>query len=332
MTDPTPRITDDEVAALPVHSGRADLLEDIMATDLDHAAKAATRAHRRAPTWLAIPAAAAAIVAIALVPTLRDADDPVAGGPAVRSSTTPEEQHPEASYVVLGAAGWEMTTVGESDGLLSVQFAKGEQALELNEYPADQFQQRLDDRLGVSTPRPGTLLGLPSTTVTYSARDHATIRPVEGESFVEVRADGMDLAAYERLLDELEATDAAVFARTVPPGTVTPETRDMEVARLMEGVAAPDGFTGEDFALTGFQDRYNATTTVAGAVGCAWLEIYDAGDAVVRQRALAALDSSREWPLLVAQVDRGDYPEVFWELADDLRAGRSGADLRSGIC
>jgi len=332
MNDPTPRITDDEVAALAVHAGRADLLEDIMATDLDHADKVSTRARRFAPTWLAIPAAAAAIAAIALVPTLRDSDEAPGSGPASGSSTSSEEQRPEASYVVLDAAGWEVTTVGESDGLLSVQFAKGDLALELNEYPADLYQERLDDRLDVSAPRRGTLLGMPSTTVAYSARDHATIRPTEDGTFVEVRGAGMDLAAYEELLDELESTDAEVFARTVPPGTVTPETRDGAVLRLLEGVSAPDGFTGADFALTGFQDRYNAMTTVAGAVGCAWLETYDAGDAAIRQRALAALDSSREWPLLVAQEKVGDYPEVFWELADELRAGRSGADLQGGIC
>lgn len=331
MTDPTPRITDDEVARLPVHAGRADLLEDLMATDLTDRldTHAPRRTRRPAPAWLAVPAAAAAIAAIALVPALRDGSAPAPGGPASGVTTA---QPAEASYVVLGAAGWEMTTVGETDGLLSVQFAKGGQALELNEYPADQFEERLSDRSRVSAPRPGTLLGLPSTTVAYSARDHATIRPVEGDTFVEVRGDGMDLASYERLLDDLEATDAEVFARTVPRGTVTPETRDREVARLLEGVAVPAGLEADEIGLDGFHDAYNATTAVAGAVGCAWLTAYDAGDAGVRAEAIAALDGSRQWPLLVTQADEGGYSDVFWGLADDLRAGSTGADLKPGIC
>lgn len=332
MNDPTPRITDDEVAALEVHAGRADLLEDIMATDLDHADTVSTRTRRFAPTWLAIPAAAAAIAAIALVPTLRNSDEAPGGGPASGSSTTSEEQRPEAAYVVLGAAGWEVTTVGESDGLLSVQFAKGDLALELNEYPADLYQERLDDRLDVSAPRRGILLGMPSTTVAYSARDHATIRPTEDGTFVEVRGAGMGLAAYEQLLDELESTDAEVFARTVPRGAVTPDSRDRDVAHLLEGVSVPAGFDANAIGLDGFHDAYNAATTVAGAVGCAWLETYDAGDATARQEALAALDGSRAWPLLVEQEAVGDYPEVFWAMADELRAGETGAEVRSGVC
>lgn len=331
MTDPTPRITDDEVASLPVHAGRAELLEDLMDTPLDHAEKSTTR-HRLTPAWLAAPAAAAAIAAIVLVPALRGSDDPSGAGPAGGTASTSTSQPADTSYVVLGAAGWDVTSVGEMDGLLSVQLEKGPLSMELTEYPAQLHQQYLDDRLQVSTPRETPLLGLASTTVTYSAKNHATLRPAEGDSFLEVRADGMGLEAYEQLLAELEKTDAEGFARTVPEGTVTPESRDGDVARLLEGVQVPDGFTDEDIELSGFNDAYNAMTAVAGAVGCAWLDAYDAGDAAARQEALAALDGSVDWPLLRDQAAAGGYADAMWTVPDYLRDGSTGADLKPGIC
>ncbi|WP_309649551.1 hypothetical protein [Nocardioides sp.] len=329
MTDPAPRITDDEVAALPVHAGRADLLEDLMATPvIDRTELVRPRARRLTPTWLAIPAAAAAIAAIAVVPALRGDDGP---RPGPGSSVSEAPAATDGEYLRLDARGWKVDDVGESGGLLSVSFEKGDLTLEVNEYPAESYQSYYDDRLDVSSARQSTLLGLASSTFTYSARDHATIRPAEGDSFVEVRADGMGLADYEELLGRLEATDVAGFAEIVPPGTLTPATRDSDVARLLEGVRVPEGFTAADVEADGFLDAYNAMTTVAGAVGCAWLEAYDAGDAPARQEALRALDGSRDWPLLVEQEAVGDYPEVFWTLAGDLRAGARGAELHGAI-
>ncbi|GEP37894.1 hypothetical protein NPS01_15570 [Nocardioides psychrotolerans] len=34
----------------------------------------------------------------------------------------------------------------------------------------------------------------------------------------------------------------------------------------------------------------------------------------------------------LVQVDRGDYPEVFWGMADELRAGSTAAEVRGGVC
>jgi len=333
MNDYPPTITDDEVARLPVHAGRADLLEEIMITpvveQLDN-----TRTRRRpTPDWFAVPAAAAAVVAIAMVPVVRDAfDDPSTGGRA------PIANQPSAPprgdrYVALDAPGWTITHVGESEGLLGVSFENGQQSLELVQRPAEAYPSYYEDRVDVSDPAETVLLGEASSTFTYSADDHATIRPVEGESFLEVRGSGMDLAAYDALLAQLVQTYARGFADAMPDDAVTPFNRDRAVARLLEDVTVPDGFTAADVEIEGFHDAYQAALTVAGSVGCAWLDVYaEGGQAAAKQQVLAALDGSVDWPLLKDSAQEGDYPEVFWGLADELRAGKPVDDVRHGIC
>ena len=350
MTEHTPRITDDEVASLPIHAGRADLLEEIMATPvvdrLDH--KPARR--RPAPVWLAVPAAAAAIAAIALVPAVRSAVDdpprdgtPVATSPSVQPSTppsTPPSTAPESGvrsvpggrYVALDAAGWTVEYVSEGKYETDIAYSKGRQSLEMVQYPADSYDSYYQDRMDVSEPAPTQLLGKRSSTFTYSADDHATIRPAENGTFLEVRGSGMDLAGYRTLLDALVQTDAEGMAASLPEDVVTPFNKDEAVAHLLDGVEVPDGFTAADVEIEGFNDAYQSAARVAGSVGCAWLDVYAGGGPAARQQALRALDGSRSWPLLKATVDQGGYAEVFWGVADQLRAGQPVEAVRPGIC
>ena len=345
MTEHTPRITDDEVASLPIHAGRADLLEEIMATPvvdrLDH--KPARR--RPAPVWLAVPAAAAAIAAIALVPAVRSAVDdppregtPVATSPSApppTSTTSPENGVRSVrggKYVALDSAGWTLETVYESKYETTIAYSKGRQSLEMVQYPADSYDSYYEDRMHVSEPTPTQLLGERSSTFTYSADDHATIRPAENGTFLEVRGSGMDLAGYRTLLDALVQTDAKGMAASLPEDVVTPFNRDEAVAHLLEGTEVPDGFTAADVEIEGFNDAYQSAARVAGSVGCAWLDVYAGGGAAARQQALEALDGSRSWPLLKATVDQGGYAEVFWGVADQLRSGTPVEAVRPGIC
>ena len=218
MTDPTPRIHDRDVARLPLQDARADLLEEIMATpvvdQLDH-----RTSRRPAPAWLAVSAAAAAIAAIALVPAVRSAladpaQAPVATGPSVPTpppaSAKPEHgltSVPGGKYVALDAPGWSLTYLYTSENETDIAYSKGEQSLEMVQYPADAYDSYFEDRVHVSDPVATELLGKPSSTFTYSEDDHATMRPAQNGSFLEVRGSGMDLAAYHGLLDRIVQTD-----------------------------------------------------------------------------------------------------------------------------
>ena len=344
MTDPTPRILDLDVARLPLQDARADLLEEIMATPVvdqhDH-----RTSRRPAPAWLAVSAAAAAIAAIALVPAVRSAladpaQAPAATGPTVpapSASASAKPEHrltsvPGGKYVALDASGWSLTYLYTSENETDIAYSKGEQSLEMVQYPADAYDSYFEDRVHVSDPVATELLGKPSSTFTYAADDHATMRPAQNGSFLEVRGSGMDLAAYHGLLDRIVQTDGAGLASSLPADVVTPFNKDEAVTHLLQGAEVPDGFTAADVDITGFNDAYQSAATVAGSVGCAWLDVYADGEAAARQRALAALDGSKDWPLLTDIARKGGYAEVFWGVADQLRAGQPVAAVRQGIC
>ncbi len=348
-----PTITDQEVSTLPLAAGRTDLLEEIMSTPvLD---RAETRLRRPAPGWLMAAAAAAAVAAIALAPTLGPGsgpDDPgtsTGGGrPPADDVSGPQVAAPPAApaapeapvvpevsggrYVGVEVAGWNLSALYEDGSGLTLGWDRGRQWLEVVRYPADQHASYFADRDASLAGTASRLFGRDATTWAYSRDDHATMTEPADGFFFEVRAAGMPLADYRSLLEGLVQTDEAGFYVGLPEGTVTPANHDRAVRGLLEGVEVPRGFTAADVELEGFQDPYQAAAGVAGAVGCAWLDVYAAGPADQRDAALAALDGSAEWPLLLAMGEDGDYPQAFAQVAEELRSGTTPAELRAGIC
>jgi len=61
---------------------------------------------------------------------------------------------------------------------------------------------------------------------------------------------------------------------------------------------------------------------VAGGVACAWIDRWatarDTGDTATADEAVAAVRSSREWPILQEMNAEGDYPEFLWETGDEM--------------
>ncbi len=340
-----PTITDQEVARLPLSAGRADLLEEIMATPrLDHADH---RPRRTPPGWAVAAAAAAAVAAIVIVPNLGGdagpaveprADDPPSqrivgsreiqaapAGPEVRGVTG-------GRYVGLEMAGWDVEALYEGFGQLTIGWSRGDQQLEINRIPDDLYQGYLADRMRIGPAQVTTVLGHEGTTWAYTRTDHATMtEPADGFYF-EIRAGGMPLPKYRELLDTLVQTDEAGFYEGLPEGTVSPMNHDEAIRDLLREVPVPEGFGIDDVRLDGFASPYHAATAVAGSVGCAWLDVYAGGSPAQQKQALAAFDGSVDWPVLTGVDAEGDYPEVFWMIADDLRDGRTAAELRPGIC
>ena len=118
-----PKLTDDSVSLLPLESGRAELLEEIMSTvtpdrTLDEPTPVPSRNRGR---WLA-PVAAAAVVAGIVAGSLwasgllPDEDTSVATQPGAQAGKRP----------VLDAPGWEVTsTESGDDGYGEVNYEKG---------------------------------------------------------------------------------------------------------------------------------------------------------------------------------------------------------------
>lgn len=337
MTELPPTITDDQVSELPLSGARAELVEEIL--------RAAPAARSRGVSpWLAAGAAAAVVAGIALVPTLgaEPAMGPgLAPGPATQPSDPTSAPAPTASvppvdvpsveggrYFALTAPGWTLGDVYEGDGYYEMSWVKGEAELEADSYTADQYDSYFHDRDDSMPGHPGSLLGRPTTTWEYSKDDHATMRTPEAGTFVEFRGSGMSLADFRDLLGSLVQTDADGLAASLGSDAVTPAEAPGKVRELLHGVPVPEGFTADSVRLTGFNSAYQASAQVAGAVGCAWLEAYSQGD---RKAALAAFNDSPRWDLFEPMIGRGDYPQVFWAVADQLRSGESPAALGDGI-
>ena len=58
------------------------------------------------------------------------------------------------------------------------------------------------------------------------------------------------------------------------------------------------------------------------------MDAYQHGD---RKDALAAFDDSPSWRLFDPMMGEGDYPDVFWAVAGQLRDGMSPGEIGSSI-
>jgi hypothetical protein len=362
MTNGT--ITDQQVAVLPIHGGRAELLEEIMSRPVDQVDRAehrlddaAPRHGRRALATLAAVAAVAITVGglaawgIPHQEATRDrtswGDSPDQGksqqhgqdpGPTAKSHDIPSV--PGGAFVALDQDGWTVTGLFQDSGSSDLFYSNGEAELDLTTYPASQYASYVADRnADASSVGPLTLLGHDAHEWAYGEDDHTVIRSPEGDVFLEVRGTGLNGDDFHAALADLVQTDQAGFAGSLPDGVVTPYNRAESIRHLLRGVDTPPGFTPADVSMSGFNDAYQSSVQVAGAVGCAWITLWAGGTAAEKQAAVDAFDGSRSWPLLQAIADEGGYSSGFWDVGYELRTGHDDkgnpveADaLRSAIC
>jgi hypothetical protein len=326
----SPRLTDQAVSELPLTAARAELLEEIMATPVVERPTVHHEAGpRRGRRWAATIAAAAAAAALVAVPSwLLSRDEPsavFAGAPA-------------HDWVVLDAPGWDVTHISDPlEGGSEVEWANGEATLNVHLYPADLRDSYVEDRERIDYPRvdrgaPVELLGQPARMWHYSARDHTAIGAVDGAVYPEVRAQGMDEAAYRTLLTQLAWTDEAEFEFTLPEQFVTSGEADATIAAMLRGIPlAP----GAEVPSSGENDSYHLGADVARQVVCPWIAEFErareAGDSRAVEDAQRALADSRRWAFLDAMNAEGDYPEVVWEISADVVAGRVPPEYEQGL-
>ncbi|WP_121254561.1 hypothetical protein [Nocardioides ferulae] len=343
------KLSDRAVASLPLSSGRAELLEEIMSTPvLDHRDPTpAPSARPRAQRWLVPAAAAAVVVGLVGVPVWLATDDPsregagdagrpsgVAGDP----SSGPEQV--SGYRAVLDAPGWTVTYVQEEPpygGEMS--YSNGEQSLDIHWRPGKTYDTYVEDRSDNGPGEEIEVLGKPGMVWAYSANDHTMIREPDLGHLLEVRGSGMDRAAYLDLLGQLRLVDDAGFQAALPEEFVTDAERGAEIQAILDGIAEttyPLFPPGADTVVTSSEpDRYHLGADVSGAVACAWLAEFTAAHAAGNERrmdnASDALIPSREWPILLEMDEQGDWSEVIWEYADEVAAGRVPEGFESGL-
>ncbi|GAB2974295.1 hypothetical protein [Nocardioides montaniterrae] len=330
--------TEAEVAALPLGEAKADLLDAVLASDAAAPVSPLGR-HRRTYRLVLAGAAAAAVAAVGIsIAVNRPADVPVAqpGHPTSPSTNAQAAAHlrlvamaQRMPRFLLDAPGWTITTVygfGKSEGTLGFSRGTGadRQDLELNWYPGDQYDSYFHDRFDdPSIAHEDTqLLGDTVKLFTYSADDHATMLKPDGDSFVEMRGQGLSKADYLTLTAQLRKATVDEFLAALPADVTTPGSQSTRAQQVLADIPVPPGFSFKPDGET--LDPYQFGALVTGQVTCAWIDVYRHGDAAAQQQAATALETSHHWKVLHDMDATGDWPEVIWEYADGIAKG----DLR----
>ena len=334
MTDRLPtRLTDDVVSGLPVSVARQELLEEIMSTPVIDTVESPPRLPRRPPGWAIAVAAAAAVALVVAVPLWASRDDD--------AQNVPQQQFAgpgsTGERAVLTAPGWSVDYVSESAGEGEIRYVADGRELAVHWRPADQYDSYVLDREDIGHSVEVDLFGEPSPMWAYSSEDHATIGPVHGDHFFEVRGSGMGEAAYRSLLGQLEKVDPAGFEASLPANIVTPSEQDATIAEMLSDITVPDGFDPKSIKVDGYNERYQVGAPVTMRVTCSWIQAYAdaqaAGDQAGVAAAAAAMGGSRDWDVLEEMADQGDWSETVWETADQMAAGRpAGQVSRSFGC
>ncbi len=348
-----PMLSDDAVAELPLHRGRAELLEEIMAADLiEHSTADPSRGpdRPRARRWSwQVPAAAALVAVLVSTPAWWgswDAPSTRGGGegPPAQVATGGGQGEATGGWVVLDAPGWVVSYSQVSDDGGALSYVRGGQSLEVSWYPAARHAGYVEDRRHiVEPPADGErveLVGRPGQLWAYSPRDHTVISDVVEGGWFEVRGSGMGKAAYLTLLGRLRSVGPEEFESALPSGFVTSDEREQAIASILDDIGEvavpllPDGVARS--SITSDQnDPYQLGAEVAGGVACAWLGEYETaqrvGDDSRSVQAMAVLGTTRLWPVLQQMDESGDYPEVVWDYADMVAEGRLPEGYPGGL-
>jgi hypothetical protein len=338
-------ISDDHVADLPLHHGRAELLEEIMSTPVLDDRPAPSRTPRRRTPWL-VPVAAAAVVAALAVGSAwwASGDGPHGAGVHEPSQVaTQPAPRPPAYGVILDAPGWLVRYASIESSGSELSYEKGDQSFDVSRYPADSYASYVEDRRHIVDPpadgEPVEVLGLGGQLWAYSPGDHTVIRERQDGSWLEFRGSGMDKAAFLALLGRLRAVDKVTFEAALPEDFVGSGEASAAIDEMLAGIEAEAGVVfpeGSDVSVSSDEvDPYQLGADVSGTVACAWLEEFavarQAGDTERAQRAVDVLATSRTWPVLLTMDKTGEYPDVIWQYADEVAAGRVPEGYTDGL-
>lgn len=288
-------------------------------------ARALTRRRRRVPAVaLLVPAAVAAAVAVVVVlGGGEDREVPATAGQALYADRG------EVPRLLLGG-GWKVTRVDEWEvGRGEMTFVRGERTLLLSWLPTRLAGPAVGPAKAPDT-RPELEFGTADgdRAAVWSAKDSGDRVAVwrDGDTTLLARAPGLSAAELAGLVQSLRDVGVEEWLRAVPERGVTPPEHADTVEAMLAGLPLPPGLDVEALAAgTTTRDRYQLGAQVAGAVACGWiaewLDAKAAGDDAREQRAVAALATSREWPVLRQMEAEGDYPAVVRQYAEAVAGG-----------
>jgi hypothetical protein len=333
-------------------------------------ARARRRRHRtRTAAFAVVPTvavlAAGGVLGTSLLPADSGRDGDSNDAPAVGTShltsqgpTSDPGLPPTAEnlyQVLVTSDGWTFDGMENSKEWGGSQYWKnGGQWLEVQWYPAAQYDTYLRDRRHGTTERAVELLGQSGLEFTEKPEPDSpptqadppldrpepggmvlgggwtgnggglvdghrvyTILPAVGDYFLMVDAYTTDRAAFDDVIGSLTRVDEATWERAVDRGIVTEAEGEAFLAEAKRDVPMPGpvDVTIDDLDLP--QSPYHARAAFVGPVLCGWAERYVAGDA----QALETLRDSRDWPVLQAMRPEGDYAQVVAQEIEQLASG-----------
>ena len=356
MTLPA-RITDDQVADLPLDAALDALLAELRA-------EAPTAAPRR--RWPVVAAAAASVaVAVAAVPLLLGSGDdpgadpgadpaggPPATSPAVSGTPTPTQEATtdvplgpapvdpadavtatwvgRDEWVVLDAPGWEPAYVDSSPPAgLGLTWTSGgaEFSVQWEEerWYRSRYREAQRDAGGATI----DLLGQPAPLVAFESQQQFAFLPVDDGYGFYVNASFTSQSQFADLVASLRGVDTRAFDAAMPPGTLAPDRVEAVATDLLADAELPPGFR---VRLGGWSSRLGVAGTLVGRLHCdwtrAWADARASGDEAAARRAERAMAAAPRWDVLAAADDR----EAFDYTLRSIREGRSAAYVVDTAC
>jgi hypothetical protein len=238
--------------------------------------------------------------------------------------------------LLIDQPGWKVTNVnGFADQDGGITFSEGGRQVEMNWYPADEYDDFHTDRLQVSEPEPVKVDGQPGDRFRYDDTDHAVMLRARGNTFVELRAQGLTRAAFDLVLADIKHVDVPTWLAALPESIVTPGRANAAAAKILADIPLPPGFDAGALETVGTNDPYQFGARVTSRVGCGWIAEWiradRAGDDAARAKAGEALRGSHKWKVLLDMRGEGRWTEVFWETVDGVAAGDTSNGYAAAI-
>ncbi|WP_433554491.1 hypothetical protein ACQP08_16160 [Micromonospora zamorensis] len=247
-----------------------------------------------------------------------------AGAGAVYSPLVMEaaERHPR---LLIDQAGWTVAALhGFSEDYGAVTFRRGGRELEVNWYPAYAYTDRYSNQRVDGPAKSVRVDGWPADLFQSFSGDFTVLLRPRDNLVVEMKTSGnWSRKDVDRVLADTVRVDARTWLAVLPPEMVMPVRE--RAAKVLADVPLPPGFDMAALEEIGVSDSYQFGAGVTSRVGCGWIAEWQraraSGDEAGVRRAVEALRSSHGWRVLRDMDKAGDWPEVFWEYADEIAAG-----------
>ncbi|MFE9188512.1 hypothetical protein ACFYL6_02760 [Micromonospora sp. NPDC007208] len=227
--------------------------------------------------------------------------------------------------LLIDRSGWKVTDLSgfaEEQGM--IRFRRGERELEMNWYSAWVYTYRYSDRLADGPPKSVRVAGWPGDLFQNLNGDFTVLLRPHDNVLVEMSTSGnWSREDLDRVLADIVRVDARTWLAALPAEMVMPVGE--RAAKVLVDVPLPPGFDVAALEDIGVSDSYHFGVGVTSRVGCGWIAEWQraraSGDEAGVRRAVDVLRGSHGWRVL-RDLDRvGDWPEVFWEYADEISAG-----------